>query len=86
VTELAPETLILFGSHVWGHRDESSALDLLGLVPESDPPPPRGAGWTLSVAVARQSVLKRSFSHRFPVTLFRRSGLQRSYGPPIAIT
>lgn len=43
VVEFAPERIILFGSHAWGHPDEHSDLDLLVVVPESDQPPPRRA-------------------------------------------
>lgn len=43
VAEFAPETIILFGSHAWGHPDENSDLDLLVVVPQSDQPPPRRA-------------------------------------------
>lgn len=43
VAEFAPERIILFGSHAWGHPDEHSDLDLLVVVPESDQPPPRRA-------------------------------------------
>jgi predicted nucleotidyltransferase len=43
VAEFAPERIILFGSHAWGHPDENSDLDLLVVVPESDQPPPRRA-------------------------------------------
>lgn len=43
VAEFAPETIILFGSHAWGHPDDDSDLDLLVVVPESDQPPPRRA-------------------------------------------
>jgi predicted nucleotidyltransferase len=43
VAEFAPETIILFGSHAWGHPDEHSDLDLLVVVPESDQSAPRRA-------------------------------------------
>jgi len=43
VTEFAPERIILFGSHAWGHPDENSDVDLLVVVSESDLPPPRRA-------------------------------------------
>lgn len=43
VAEFAPEQIILFGSHAWGHPDENSDLDLLVVVSESDQPPPRRA-------------------------------------------
>jgi predicted nucleotidyltransferase len=43
VAEFTPETIILFGSHAWGQPDESSDLDLLVVVPESDQTPPRRA-------------------------------------------
>ena len=43
VAEFAPEQIILFGSHAWGHPDENSDLDLLVVVSESDQPAPRRA-------------------------------------------
>lgn len=43
VAEFAPERIILFGSHAWGHPDENSDVDLLVVVPESDLPPPQRA-------------------------------------------
>jgi len=43
VAEFAPEKIILFGSHAWGHPDENSDLDLLVVVSESDQPPSRRA-------------------------------------------
>lgn len=43
VAEFAPEQIVLFGSHAWGHPDENSDLDLLVVVPESDQPAPRRA-------------------------------------------
>lgn len=43
VAEFAPEKIVLFGSHAWGHPDENSDLDLLVVVPESDQPAPRRA-------------------------------------------
>jgi len=43
VAEFAPERIILFGSHAWGHPDENSDIDLLVVVSESDLPPPRRA-------------------------------------------
>jgi len=43
VAEFAPERIILFGSHAWGHPDENSDVDLLVVVSESDLPPPRRA-------------------------------------------
>lgn len=38
VEALAPEEIILFGSHAWGSPDEDSDLDLLVVVPESAEP------------------------------------------------
>lgn len=43
VAEFAPEQIILFGSHAWGHPDQNSDLDLLVVVSESDQPAPRRA-------------------------------------------
>lgn len=43
VAEFAPEQIILFGSHAWGHPDENSDVDLLVVVSESDQPPTRRA-------------------------------------------
>lgn len=43
VAELAPEQIILLGSHAWGHPDQNSDLDLLVVVSESDQPAPRRA-------------------------------------------
>lgn len=43
VAEFAPERIILFGSHAWGHPGENSDVDLLVVVSESDMTPPRRA-------------------------------------------
>ena len=43
VAEFAPERIILFGSHAWGHPDENSDVDLLVVVSESNLPPPQRA-------------------------------------------
>lgn len=43
VAEFAPDKIILFGSHAWGHPDENSDLDLLVVVSESDQSPPQRA-------------------------------------------
>jgi len=43
VAEFAPERIILFGSHAWGHPGENSDVDLLVVVSESDLSPPRRA-------------------------------------------
>ena len=43
VAEFAPERIILFGSHAWGHPTPDSDIDLLVVVPESKLPPPRRA-------------------------------------------
>ena len=43
VAEFAPERIILFGSHAWGHPAENSDVDLLVVVSESDVPPPQRA-------------------------------------------
>jgi predicted nucleotidyltransferase len=43
VAEFAPERIILFGSHAWGHPGENSDIDLLVVVAESDLTPPRRA-------------------------------------------
>lgn len=37
--ELHPESIWLFGSHVWGTPDEGSDLDLFVVVPESNEAP-----------------------------------------------
>ena len=37
--EFQPEQVWLFGSHAWGHPDESSDLDLLVVVPDSEEAP-----------------------------------------------
>jgi predicted nucleotidyltransferase len=39
VDEFQPERIILFGSHAWGEPTESSDLDLLVIVPESEAGP-----------------------------------------------
>jgi predicted nucleotidyltransferase len=36
---LAPEQIVLFGSHAWGEPTADSDIDLLVVVPESDEPP-----------------------------------------------
>ncbi len=38
VDEFHPEQIILFGSHAWGLPDESSDVDLVVVVPDSDLP------------------------------------------------
>jgi len=43
VAELAPEQIILFGSHAWGTPDEDSDIDLLVIVPHSDDKPAQRA-------------------------------------------
>ena len=43
VAEFAPERIILFGSHAWGHPNKNSDVDLLVVVSESDLPPTRRA-------------------------------------------
>ncbi len=43
VAEFAPERIILFGSHAWGHPNKNSDVDLLVVVSESDQSPPRRA-------------------------------------------
>ncbi len=41
--EFKPEQVWLFGSYAWGQPDESSDLDLLVVVPQSDESPVRRA-------------------------------------------
>ena len=41
--ELAPEQVILFGSHAWGEPTADSDVDLLVILPGSDEPPHRRA-------------------------------------------
>ena len=36
VDEFHPEQIILFGSHAWGTPDESSDVDVIVVVPDSD--------------------------------------------------
>ncbi len=43
VAEFAPERIILFGSHAWGHPNKDSDVDLLVVVSESDLSAPRRA-------------------------------------------
>jgi predicted nucleotidyltransferase len=43
VAEFEPESIILFGSHAWGHPNKNSDVDLLVVVSESDLPAPRRA-------------------------------------------
>jgi hypothetical protein len=47
VAELAPDKIILFGSHVWGQPNEDSDLDLLVIVPESNERPAKRAARAL---------------------------------------
>lgn len=37
VREFYPETIILFGSHAYGNADEDSDIDLLVVMPHTDP-------------------------------------------------
>jgi predicted nucleotidyltransferase len=41
--EFDPEQIILFGSHAWGTPTEDSGIDLLVIVPRSDPRPTQRA-------------------------------------------
>ncbi len=69
VAEFHPQQVWLFGSHVWGEPDESSDLDLLVVVRESDEPPVRraqrahrclrGLGVAKDVLVKTRSELER---------------------------
>ena len=43
VQEFRPETIFLFGSHVWGNPHSDSDLDLLIMVPKSDFSPTKRA-------------------------------------------
>jgi predicted nucleotidyltransferase len=43
IAELAPEQIILFGSHAWGTPDDDSDVDLLVIVPHSDDKPAQRA-------------------------------------------
>lgn len=43
VQEFRPETIFLFGSHVWGNPHSDSDLDLLIIVPKSDLSPAKRA-------------------------------------------
>ena len=43
VSSLAPEQIILFGSHAWGEPSEDSDIDLFVIVPKSDLSPTQRA-------------------------------------------